>query len=84
MQKVCDVLEQLLNGGVVGKYAIGGATAAGFRLPHAGPQGFANKVESKPNFNCGRGSGGGRRGIPKKCLGKMKDVAGHGRTILWN
>jgi len=20
----------------------------------------------------------------KKCLGKMKDVAGHGRTILWN
>ena len=30
MQKVCDVLEQLLNEGVVGKYAIGGATAAGF------------------------------------------------------
>jgi hypothetical protein len=30
MQKVCDVLEQLLNAGVVGKYAIGGATAAGF------------------------------------------------------
>jgi hypothetical protein len=27
MQKVCDVLEQLLNAGVVGKYAIGGATA---------------------------------------------------------
>ena len=20
----------------------------------------------------------------KKCLGKMKDVAGHGRTVLWN
>jgi lipopolysaccharide transport system ATP-binding protein len=20
----------------------------------------------------------------KKCLGKMKNVAGHGRTILWN
>ena len=76
MQKVCDVLEQLLNEGVVGKYAIGGAAAAGFRLPQAGPQGFANKVESKPNFNYGRGSGGGlqlvesyaserRRGIPK-------------------
>lgn len=30
MQKVCDVLEQLLTAGVVGKYAIGGATAAGF------------------------------------------------------
>ena len=30
MQKVCDVLEQLLTGGVVGKYAIGGATVAGF------------------------------------------------------
>jgi lipopolysaccharide transport system ATP-binding protein len=22
--------------------------------------------------------------FPKKCMGKMKDVAGHGRTILWN
>jgi hypothetical protein len=61
MQKACDVLEQLLNAGVVGKHAIGGATAAGFRLQQAGPQGFANKVESKPNFNYGRGSGGGRR-----------------------
>ena len=30
MQKVCDVLEQLLTAGVVGKYAIGGATAAGY------------------------------------------------------
>lgn len=30
MQKVCNVLEQLLTAGVVGKYAIGGATAAGF------------------------------------------------------
>lgn len=30
MQKVCDVLEQLLTAGVVEKYAIGGATAAGF------------------------------------------------------
>ena len=30
MQKVCDVIEQLLNEGFVGKYAIGGATAAGF------------------------------------------------------
>ena len=30
MQKVCDVLEQLLTAGVVGKYAIGGATVAGF------------------------------------------------------
>jgi hypothetical protein len=31
MQKVCDVLEQLLTAGVVGKYAIGGATAEGFQ-----------------------------------------------------
>ena len=30
MQKVCDVLEKVLTEGVVGKYAIGGATAAGF------------------------------------------------------
>ena len=30
MQKVCDVLEQLLAAGVVKKYAIGEATAAGF------------------------------------------------------
>jgi len=30
MQKVCDVLEQLLADGVIQKYAIGGATAAGF------------------------------------------------------
>jgi hypothetical protein len=30
MQKVCDVLEQLLAEGVIQKYAIGGATAAGF------------------------------------------------------
>ena len=30
MQKVCDVLEQLLVERVIQKYAIGGATAAGF------------------------------------------------------
>jgi hypothetical protein len=30
MQRVCDVLEKLLAGGVIQKYAIGGATAAGF------------------------------------------------------
>jgi hypothetical protein len=30
MQKVCDVLEQLVINGLVQKYAIGGATAAGF------------------------------------------------------
>ena len=58
------------------------------RLPQAGPQGFANRVESKPNFDCGRGgarprAGDGRseiadqafserRGIPKKCLGKIR------------
>ena len=30
MQKVCDVLEQLLAEGGIQKYAIGGATAAGF------------------------------------------------------
>jgi hypothetical protein len=36
MQKVCDVLEQLLNAGVVGKYAIGGATACliSWRINH--------------------------------------------------
>jgi hypothetical protein len=30
MQKVCDVLERFLAEGVIQKYAIGGATAAGF------------------------------------------------------
>ena len=30
MQKVCDVLEKLTACGVIQKYAIGGATAAGF------------------------------------------------------
>ena len=30
MQKVCDVLEKLMACGVIQKYAIGGATAAGF------------------------------------------------------
>jgi hypothetical protein len=30
MQRVCDVLEELLACGVIQKYAIGGATAAGF------------------------------------------------------
>jgi hypothetical protein len=30
MQKICDVLEQLLAEGCIQKYAIGGATAAGF------------------------------------------------------
>jgi len=30
MQKVCNVLEQLLTSVVVVKYVIGGATAAGF------------------------------------------------------
>jgi hypothetical protein len=30
MQAVCDVLEQLLSEGVLSRYAIGGATAAGF------------------------------------------------------
>ena len=30
MQAVCDVLERLLNEGVLSRYAIGGATAAGF------------------------------------------------------
>lgn len=30
MQSVCDVLEELLACGVIQKYAIGGATAAGF------------------------------------------------------
>jgi lipopolysaccharide transport system ATP-binding protein len=54
------------------------------RLPHAGPEGFVTWDKRKPNFDRGRGFGGWRRGVPKKCLGKMKDVAGHGRTILWN
>lgn len=30
MQAVCDVLEQLLSEGILDRYAIGGATAAGF------------------------------------------------------
>ena len=30
MQAVCDVLEQLLREGIVRRYAVGGATAAGF------------------------------------------------------
>ena len=48
MQKVCDVLDTLTNAGVVGKYAIGGATAAGFRLPQAGPKGFAAWESANP------------------------------------
>ena len=30
MQDVCDILEQLLGEGIVSRYAVGGATAAGF------------------------------------------------------
>ena len=30
MQDVCDILEQLLSEGIVSRYAVGGATAAGF------------------------------------------------------
>lgn len=30
MQVVCDILEQLLREGIVSRYAVGGATAAGF------------------------------------------------------
>jgi hypothetical protein len=30
MQAVCDILEQLLSEGIVSRYAVGGATAAGF------------------------------------------------------
>jgi hypothetical protein len=30
MQVVCDILEQLLSEGIVSRYAVGGATAAGF------------------------------------------------------
>lgn len=30
MQRVCDVLEELTAEGILGNYAIGGATAAGF------------------------------------------------------
>ena len=40
------------------------------RLPQAGPQGFANRGERKPNFDCGRGSGRWRCGIPQKMLGQ--------------
>jgi hypothetical protein len=56
------------------------------RLPQAGPQGFANREERKPNFDRGRGLGRGFQlgerysserdaEFQKKCLGKMKDVA---------
>ena len=54
------------------------------RLLQAGQKGFAIWEKRKPNFDCGPSLGRGLRGIPKKCLGKMKDVADHGRTILWN
>ena len=30
-----------------------------------------------------RGAGGRRRAFQKKCLGKMEDVAGGGRTVLF-
>ncbi len=30
MQEVCDILERLLNEGIISAYALGGATAAGF------------------------------------------------------
>jgi hypothetical protein len=42
------------------------------RLPQAGPQGFANRGERKPNFDCGRGSGRRRRGIPKNAWAKLR------------
>ncbi len=48
------------------------------RLPQAGPQGFANREERKPNFDCGRGLGGGRRGVPKKMPGQNE-----GCSRLW-
>jgi hypothetical protein len=40
------------------------------RLPPAGPQGFANRDKRKPNFDCGRGFGRRRRGIPKEMPGQ--------------
>jgi hypothetical protein len=40
------------------------------RLPQAGPQGFANREERKPNFDRRRGSGRWRRGISKKMPGQ--------------
>lgn len=55
-------------GGESGGGAAARTQAAGLlhgRLPQAGPKGFANREERKPNFDRGRGLGGGRRGIPK-------------------
>jgi hypothetical protein len=40
------------------------------RLPLAGPKGFATWDKRKPNFDRGRGLGGGRRGVPKKMPGQ--------------
>jgi len=65
-----------LNGAILGMWNAEPALGQrGERVPQAGPQGFANREERKLNFDRGRSLGGGRRGIPKKCLGKMKDVA---------
>jgi hypothetical protein len=36
MQAVCDVLEQLVSEGALKRYAIGGATAAGFHKESIG------------------------------------------------
>jgi hypothetical protein len=42
-----------LNGAILGmRKAEPSRWACRERLPQAGPQGFANKVESKPNFDC--------------------------------
>jgi len=35
------------------------------RVPQVGPQGFAGRATRKPNFDRGRGLGGGRRGVSK-------------------
>jgi hypothetical protein len=49
-----------LNGAILGmRKAEPRRWARRDRLPQAGPQGFANREERKPNFNCGRGLGGG-------------------------
>ena len=56
-------------------------------MPQAGPQGFANWEERKPNFDRGRGLGCGlqlvesygserRRGIPKKMPGQNEGCPG--------
>jgi hypothetical protein len=56
----------------------------GGRLPQAGPKGFVARESENQILIVDEVLAVGDAEFQKKCLGKMKDVAGHGRTILWN